>query len=213
LNELELSPVLYRFLEVPPGEPNESRRWDGFFAKLAPGRAVSFGAALAAAALQYAWWALPNGHDIRTLLERPAVLRMVQAMRRALKISNEESDEMQGTLEGLAPLLADEPPSVATIKRFLSRPTAEASVDLMDAVAGELQAERIAFLRQSFEELKGTETAPPPLITGDDLTAAGLKPGPVFKRVLDAVYDAQLEGRVGTKEQAMALGMELAGSR
>ena len=31
--------------------------------------------------------------------------------------------------------------------------------------------------------------------------------------VLDAVYDAQLEGRVGSKEEAMALGMELAARR
>ena len=36
------------------------------------------------------------------------------------------------------------------------------------------------------------------------------EPGPVFKPVLDAVYDAQLEGRVGTKEEAMRLAMELA---
>jgi poly(A) polymerase len=210
LNELELAPVLFRFLEAPVGEPDESRRWDGFFPKLAPGRAVPFGEALAVAALQYAWWALPKGRDIRTLLERPAVLHMVQAMRRALKISNEESDEMQGTLEGLAPLLADAPPGVATIKRFLSRPTADGSRGLLEAIAGELNAERVAFLRRSFEELKGTETAPTPLITGDDLMAAGLKPGPVFKRVLDAVYDAQLEGRVGSRDEAMALGMELA---
>jgi hypothetical protein len=206
-----LAPVLFRFVETPAGEPDESRRWYGFFPRLAPGRSVPFGEALAAAALQYAWLAMPKGRDICALLERPAVLRMVQAMRRALKISNEESDEMQGTLEGLAPLLADErPPGVATIKRFLSRPTTGCSIDLLEAIAGELDPERVEFLRRSFAELEGTETAPPPLITGDDLTAAGLRPGPVFKRVLDAVYDAQLEGRVGSKDQAMALGMELA---
>ena len=47
-------------------------------------------------------------------------------------------------------------------------------------------------------------------MTGDDLTAAGLNAGPVFKRVLDAVYDAQLEDRVKTKEEAMCAGAGLA---
>ena len=43
------------------------------------------------------------------------------------------------------------------------------------------------------------------------LTVAGLKPGPVFKRVLDAVYDAQLEDRVKTKDEALALALKLVG--
>ena len=50
--------------------------------------------------------------------------------------------------------------------------------------------------------------APVPLVTGDDLVAAGWTPGPTFKRVLEVVYDAQLEGRIGTT----AAGMELARS-
>ena len=59
-------------------------------------------------------------------------------------------------------------------------------------------------------ELEQTEYAPPPLVTGDDLTAAGLAPGPVFKKVLERVYDEQLEGRVGTKAEAMALAVRRA---
>src|SRR5438067_3299533 len=134
LNELGLAPVLFRFVEVPAGEPDESRGRNAFFPTLAAGRPVPFGLALAAAALQYLWWALPAGRDIRTLLERPAVTKLVQAMRRALKISNEESDQMQGTLEGLAPLVRDEPPGVATLKRFLARPTAPLSRELLAAL-------------------------------------------------------------------------------
>ena len=51
------------------------------------------------------------------------------------------------------------------------------------------------------------DVAPPPLATGDDLTAAGLRPGPVFKRVLDAVYDAQLQGRVTKRDEAMEMAV------
>jgi poly(A) polymerase len=64
-------------------------------------------------------------------------------------------------------------------------------------------------VRRRVEELAATELAPEPLITGDDLIAAGMKPGPSFKRILDGVYDAQLEGSIGNKEQAMELARAL----
>jgi hypothetical protein len=43
-----------------------------------------------------------------------------------------------------------------------------------------------------------------PLITGDDLIAFGYMPGPQFKKILSAVEDGQLEGRLQTKDEAMA---------
>ena len=55
-----------------------------------------------------------------------------------------------------------------------------------------------------------TNFDPVPLITGDDLTAAGLKPGKLFKRILHETYDAQLEDRVASKEEAMKLAMTIA---
>jgi hypothetical protein len=59
-------------------------------------------------------------------------------------------------------------------------------------------------------EVKGLEAdgigiSPQPLVTGEDLIAMGLRPGPAFKRILDGVTDAQLEGRVRTKAEAMEL--------
>jgi tRNA nucleotidyltransferase domain 2 putative len=45
---------------------------------------------------------------------------------------------------------------------------------------------------------------PAPLITGDDLIAAGYQPGPQFKEILSAVEDGQLEGRLRDRDQAMA---------
>lgn len=52
----------------------------------------------------------------------------------------------------------------------------------------------------------GIGIAPEPVVTGDDLVDSGFIPGPMFKSILDTVYDAQLEGRVRDK----AGGMELA---
>ena len=43
------------------------------------------------------------------------------------------------------------------------------------------------------------------LLTGKDLIAAGYRPGPGFKAMLEAAEDAQLEGSVTTTDEAMEL--------
>jgi poly(A) polymerase len=50
------------------------------------------------------------------------------------------------------------------------------------------------------------------LVTGDDLVAAGIAPGKGFGGWLDAVYDAQLEGRIATREEALAMAIRLSAS-
>ncbi len=52
---------------------------------------------------------------------------------------------------------------------------------------------------------KPIDLNPPPLLTGDDLKALGIAQGPIFKRLLDAVRDAQLDGTIRTPEEAMEL--------
>jgi len=49
---------------------------------------------------------------------------------------------------------------------------------------------------------------PEPLITGDDLIALGHEPGPRFKEILESVRDAQLDGRINTREAALAFVRE-----
>jgi poly(A) polymerase len=46
---------------------------------------------------------------------------------------------------------------------------------------------------------------PPPILTGDELIAMGIEQGPVFKKLLDAVREAQLEGTIRTREEAIEL--------
>jgi hypothetical protein len=48
--------------------------------------------------------------------------------------------------------------------------------------------------------------APPRLVTGDDLMEhLGLGPGPTIGRLLERVREAQAEGKVSTREEALAL--------
>jgi poly(A) polymerase len=76
--------------------------------------------------------------------------------------------------------------------------------DLLNAIAtARLYVDKIASLKSSIAEAKKTEIAPEPLLTGEDLIAMGLQPGKLFKIVLDQLYDAQLEGRIRTRENAV----------
>jgi poly(A) polymerase len=63
----------------------------------------------------------------------------------------------------------------------------------------------IEFCERMLRDTPPEELNPPPFITGEDLIALGLKPGPEFKRILDAVRAEQLDGQVRTKEQALEL--------
>jgi poly(A) polymerase len=49
---------------------------------------------------------------------------------------------------------------------------------------------------------------PERLLTGNDLIAAGYEPGPQFSEILQAVEDAQLEGALSSKEEALAFAAE-----
>jgi tRNA nucleotidyltransferase/poly(A) polymerase len=66
----------------------------------------------------------------------------------------------------------------------------------------------IDFCRQKLA-LPAAELNPSPLITGDDLKQLGIPPGPAYRELLDAVRDAQLEKRITTRDEALALAKQL----
>jgi poly(A) polymerase len=209
LSHYRLLNEVFRFLPEHGTRPIDPDR--SLFLHLCPAQPITFGLALAAATLCFRWRHNDGGHGVRFYLSRDEIDRTAKALRQALRISNDESDELIGALWGIRPLLGDSQPTVAMKKRFLAMPTAAKSMDLLNALAavGE-QRERIYQLYDELTALLATDVSPVPLVTGDDLTTAGMKPGPVFKRVLDAVYDAQLEERVKNKAEAMELALKLA---
>lgn len=175
------------------------------------GRVWPFGLQLAAASLEWAMHQEATA-DVESHVQPERVKRMVRALRQSLRISNDEAEEMEGSLTGLGMILRDKPPRVATVKRFLARPTAPLTRELLAQLSCLIGQGNVEALEGTLREASQTEYAPAPLITGDDLTTRGLHPGPVFKRVLDAVYDEQLEGRVVAREQAIELALRLARS-
>jgi poly(A) polymerase len=60
------------------------------------------------------------------------------------------------------------------------------------------------YLKTKREEFASEPLIPPPLITGRDLIELGLKPGPRFSEILEAVQSRQLEGTLTSPEEALA---------
>ena len=94
---------------------------------------------------------------------------------------------------------------VATLKRFLARPTIDDELELhrVDCQGSHGLLDNYDFLLRKREEFSNEPLIPPPLITGRDLIAAGLKPGPYFKKLLDSAQALQLEGGLKTREDAL----------
>lgn len=126
---------------------------------------------------------------------------------RSLMLSRADETGMAQTL-ALVQDLADRWPrlGVAGRKRMASRHWFQAALAIM-RVDNAKAAEAIA---REVDELARTGLAPEPFLNGDDLVTIGLKPGPIFRDLLEKVYDAQLEGRIHTRKEAMDLARRLA---
>src|SRR3954463_1540989 len=94
---------------------------------------------------------------------------------------------------------------VAKLKRFMARPTFHDEMELhrVDCASSHAMMDNYEFLLAKRGEFANEPIIPPPLVRGDDLIAMGLKPGPIFKEILEAVETRQLEGALTTREQAL----------
>jgi poly(A) polymerase len=95
----------------------------------------------------------------------------------------------------------------STLKRMLRLEKFEEHLELhrLDCASSHGNFDNYAFAKAKFEESPAEVLHPPRLLTGEDLIEHGYRPGPEFKRMLEAVEDAQLEARIQTKEEALAL--------
>lgn len=92
-------------------------------------------------------------------------------------------------------------------KRFLARPDFPDHLELhrVDCLASHQDLSTWAWAREAAARLTEDERRPPRLLTGEDLIGLGYLPGPRFREMLHAVLDAQLEGTVRSREEALAL--------
>lgn len=66
------------------------------------------------------------------------------------------------------------------------------------------QPEHLQWLAEAAERLRVADSAPKPLLMGRDLIAMGFKPSPLFGKWLSECYEAQLDGKFGDREGAIA---------
>ncbi|MCF6148337.1 MAG: CCA tRNA nucleotidyltransferase [Candidatus Kuenenia sp.] len=79
----------------------------------------------------------------------------------------------------------------------------------IDALASSGDLSDYYFCREMYEKLSKEEVKPKPLISGHDLIAMGLTPGPAFKHILTKIEDEQLDGNITTKEEAIEKAQEI----
>ena len=131
--------------------------------------------------------------------------QMTEAIMRRLRFSGAEID---ATIEMVRQhmVFKDAPNMrVAKLKRFMARPTFEDELELhrVDCESSHRILDNYEFLLRKREEFANEPIIPPPLVRGDDLIALGLKPGPKFGEILEAVETRQLEGTLRTRDEAL----------
>jgi poly(A) polymerase len=98
----------------------------------------------------------------------------------------------------------------ATLRRFLSRENFAEELELhrLDCLAGSGDLSSYTFVKEKQQELEREPLPEAPLLRGKDLLALGFASGPRLGRILDAVEDKRLEGRLKSREEAKAWVLE-----
>jgi poly(A) polymerase len=134
---------------------------------------------------------------------------------RRLRMSNDDTEQILALIANHMRFADAIHMKQSTLRRFMRLPRFAEHLELhrMDCLAshGNLAAWR--YVREQYACTPEEQIRPAPLLTGHDLIALGMHPGPAFRDILSAVEDAQLEGRLETKEQALELVRQIPQSR
>ena len=124
-----------------------------------------------------------------------------------LKMSNAERERIAWLVEKHQFLSEARRMRTAKLKETLAHPGSRELLDLhrADALASGRSVDHVEFCEERLRQWTEADLDPEPLVTGDELIRLGLEPGPKFKLLLDAVREAQLEGTIKTREEALEL--------
>ncbi|MCA9440064.1 MAG: CCA tRNA nucleotidyltransferase, partial [Candidatus Omnitrophica bacterium] len=123
-----------------------------------------------------------------------------------LRLSNERKETVEEMVSQHMRFGAVKKMRPAKLKRFLRREDFPLLLELhrLDCLGSHRDLDLHEFCLEKLAELSEEQLQPEPLVTGHDLINLGYKPGPVFARILNRVEDAQLEGKLQTKADALA---------
>lgn len=146
-----------------------------------------------------------NGHDA-------VGARMAGEILRRLRYPNDTLDAVVAMVARHMQFMNVQKMRVAKLRRFMAEPTFLLEMELhrVDCGSSNGLTDNYDFLNARSAEFAAEPLIPPPLVTGRDLIALGLSPGPRFKELLEAVQTEQLEGRVTERDDALRLLQSLA---
>ena len=133
-------------------------------------------------------------------------VKMAEAICQRLHFSNSDTDQILALVDNHMRFADVERMTESTFKRFMRMPRFEEHLELhrLDSESAHGDLSLYDFTRRRMSAIPPEAIRPEPLITGEDLIAAGYSPGPAFKEILTAVEDGQLEGRWTSKDTAMS---------
>jgi poly(A) polymerase len=132
-------------------------------------------------------------------------VRMAEEICRRLHFSNEDTRQIAALVANHMRFADAERMKESTLKRFLRLPRFDEHLELhrMDCLSSYGDLSLYNFVRERLQQTPPEEIRPQPLLTGEDLIALGHQPGPQFRDMLAAIEDAQLEGTLKSREEAL----------
>jgi poly(A) polymerase len=132
-------------------------------------------------------------------------VKMAAEICRRLRFSNDDTGQILALVDNHMRFGHVSRMKESTLKRFLRMPAFEEHLALhrADSLASHRNLSTYEFLQQKRAEIPPEKMRPSPLVTGDDLIGEGHSPGPRFREILNAVEDAQLEGRLPSRDAAL----------
>lgn len=133
--------------------------------------------------------------------------RMTEAICRRLRLSGDQTDRVVRLVADHLRIKDLQRMRPAKAHRFLLQPDAPDHLELhrADCLASHRNLDVYRWAVAQRAALLVRHHSLPRLLTGDDLIRLGYRPGPKFKSILEAVEDAQLEGTVASRDEALAL--------
>jgi poly(A) polymerase len=140
-----------------------------------------------------------HGHDV-------VGERMSRKICRRLKMSNRSTEQICRLVRTHLQFKDVQKMRPARLRRFLSEEGFSEALELhkADCLASHGDLSHHSFCTETLEKYKSEPIRPPPLLDGNDLISIGYAPGPLFSKILRELEDAQLEGEITNKEQALA---------
>jgi poly(A) polymerase len=134
-------------------------------------------------------------------------VRMAEAILGRLRFSNEETEQIVALVKNHMRFGDILQMRESTLKRFLRLPHFEEHLALhwMDCTSAHGDLRLYEFAKQRYEAAPVEAIRPKLLVTGRDLIAAGYRPGPEFKAMLEAAEDAQLENTATTTQEGLGV--------